>query len=68
MTCLEEEFGERFVRIYRSFLVAKDCIAGFEKTLEENREARWVVLLRGVEEKLPVSRRQLYIVRELGRG
>ena len=29
---LEEEFSERFVRIHRSCLVAKDCIAGFEKT------------------------------------
>jgi len=65
---LEEEFGERFIRIHRSCLVAKDRIAGFEKTPEENGEARWVVLLRGVEEKLPVSRRQLHIVRELGRG
>ena len=68
LTRLEEEFGERFVRIHRSCLIAKDCIAGFEKTLEGNGEARWVVLLRGVEEKLPVSRRQLHIVRELGRG
>ena len=65
---LEKEFGDRFIRIHRSCLVAKDCIAGFEKTPEENGEARWVVLLRGVAEKLPVSRRQLHIVRELGRG
>jgi len=68
LTRLEEEFGERFVRIHRSCLVAKDCIAGFEKTPEENGETHWVVLLTGVEEKLPVSRRQLHIVRELGRG
>ncbi|MEK6708674.1 MAG: LytTR family DNA-binding domain-containing protein [Pseudomonadota bacterium] len=67
LTRLEEEFGERFIRIHRSCLVAKDCIAGLEKILEENGKARWVVLLRGVEEKLPVSRRQLHIVRELGR-
>jgi two-component system response regulator AlgR len=65
---LEEEFSERFVRIHRSCLVAKDCIAGFEKTPEENGETHWVVLLTGVEEKLPVSRRQLHIVRELRRG
>jgi two-component system response regulator AlgR len=65
---LEEEFGERFVRIHRSCLVAKDRIAGFEKTPEENGETHWVVLLTGVEEKLLVSRRQLHIVRELGRG
>lgn len=65
---LEEEFSEHFVRIHRSCLMAKDRIGGFEKTPEENGEAYWVVLLTGVEEKLPVSRRQLHIVRELERG
>ncbi|TDI78847.1 MAG: response regulator transcription factor [Betaproteobacteria bacterium] len=66
LTRLEEEFGERFVRIHRNCLVAKDYISGFEKTEEESREVRWMLLLRGLEEKLPVSRRQQYIMRELG--
>ena len=66
LTRLEEEFGERFVRIHRKCLVAKDYISGFEKTEEESREVRWMLLPRGLEEKLPVSRRQQYIMRELG--
>ena len=66
LTRLEEEFQERFTRIHRNCLVAKDYIAGFEKTEEESGEARWILLLRGLEEKLPVSRRQQYIMRELG--
>ena len=66
LTRLEEEFGERFVRIHRNCLVAKDYIAGFEKTEDESGEARWMLLLRGLEEKLPVSRRQQYIMRGLG--
>jgi two-component system, LytTR family, response regulator AlgR len=63
---LEEEFGDRFVRIHRSCLVAKDFVAGFEKETGEG-EAHWVVLLRGIDERLPVSRRQQHIVKELGR-
>jgi two-component system, LytTR family, response regulator AlgR len=63
---LEEEFGERFVRIHRSCLVAKAFVAGFEKDTGEG-EARWVVLLRGIDDRLPVSRRQQHIVKELGR-
>ncbi|MEQ1879969.1 MAG: LytTR family DNA-binding domain-containing protein [Burkholderiales bacterium] len=63
---LEEEFGERFVRIHRSCLVAKAFVARFEKEAGEG-EARWVVLLRGIDERLPVSRRQQHIVKELGR-
>ncbi len=66
LTRLEEEFGERFVRIHRNCLVAKDYIAGFEKTEDESGEGRWMLLLRGLEEKLPVSRRQQYIMRGLG--
>jgi two-component system response regulator AlgR len=65
LTSLEEEFQERFTRIHRNCLVAKDFIAGFEKTEEEYGEARWVLLLKGLEEKLPVSRRQQHIMREL---
>ncbi len=60
---LEKEYGERFVRIHRNCLVAREGIAGFEK----DGEGGWRVLLRGLEEKLPVSRRQQHVVRELVR-
>jgi len=60
---LEQEFGDRFVRIHRSCLAAREAIAGFEK----DGEGGWVVLLRGCAEKLAVSRRQQHIVKELGR-
>lgn len=58
LTRLEEEFAERFVRLHRAVLVAKDAVAGFERAGEEDAEAYGWVLLRGVPEKLPVSRRQ----------
>jgi two-component system response regulator AlgR len=65
---LEQEFAGQFVRIHRSCLVAKAHIAGFEKAAVEGAEAHWVVLMQGLEERLPVSRRQQHIVKELGRN
>ena len=64
---LEEEFGTRFVRVHRSCLVARAQIEGFYKEAGEG-EARWTVQLRGLAEKLPISRRQQHIVREIGRN
>ena len=58
LTKLEEEFAERFIRLHRSTLVAREAIAGFEKLGAEEAETQWQALVRGVPEKLPVSRRQ----------
>jgi two-component system response regulator AlgR len=68
LTKLEEEFGERFVRIHRNCLVARGLIEGFERKAEEDGDTHWEVVLKGVAERLPVSRRQQHLVRELGRG
>ena len=67
LTKLEEEFGQRFVRVHRNCLVARDAIRGFERRVNAEGDAHWEVLLRGVSEALPVSRRQQFIVREIGR-
>lgn len=63
LTHLEKEFSERFIRLHRSVLVAKDAIIGFEKSTADDAEAQWQALLRGVCEKLPVSRRQWPLVK-----
>jgi two-component system response regulator AlgR len=68
LTKLEEEFGERFVRIHRNCLVARSLIEGFERKAAEDGDTHWEVVLRGVTERLPVSRRQQHLIRELGRG
>src|SRR5437870_494120 len=68
LTKLEEEFGARFVRVHRNCIVARDAIRGFERHVSAEGDAHWEVLLRDVAEALPVSRRQQYIVREIGRG
>ena len=67
LTHLEEEFSERFIRLHRSALVAKEAIAGFEKNAAEDSEAQWQALLRGIPEKLPVSRRQWPLVKTYAR-
>lgn len=67
LTRLEQEFGTRFVRVHRNCLVARDFIRGFERRANDDGDAHWEVLLHGITETLPVSRRQQYIVREIGR-
>jgi len=58
LTHLETEFAERFIRLHRAVLVAKSALAGFEKAVGDDADAYGWALLRGVLEKLPVSRRQ----------
>ena len=63
---LEREFGERFVRIHRNCIVARDAVRGFERAANaEDEEAHWLVVLEGIAERLPVSRRQWAAVRAL---
>jgi two-component system response regulator AlgR len=69
LTALETEFGERFVRIHRNALVARRFIEGFQRVRgkvegeAETGEGHWEILLRGMEERLPISRRQWPIVK-----
>jgi len=58
LTHLESEFAERFLRLHRAVLVARPALAGFEKAAGDDAEAYGWALLRGIPEKLPVSRRQ----------
>lgn len=67
LTRLEQEFAERFVRVHRNCLVARAAIRGFERVGAESGEGPWQVLLAGLDERIPVSRRQQHIVRALAR-
>lgn len=67
LTQLEQEFAERFVRVHRNCLVARTAIRGFERVGADAGEGPWQVVLAGLEERIPVSRRQQYIVREFAR-
>jgi len=67
LTRLEQEFAARFVRIHRNCLVAREAITGFERLSAAEADAHWVVVLKGLQEKLAISRRQQHIVRDLAR-
>jgi two-component system response regulator AlgR len=60
---LEEEFGERFVRIHRNCLLAVDRIAGLQRL----PDGRVLADVRGAEAPLEVSRRNLPALRKLVR-
>ncbi|MFX6597532.1 LytTR family DNA-binding domain-containing protein, partial [Acinetobacter baumannii] len=62
LAALEQEFARRFVRIHRNCLVARDAVVGFEH-VRDGAEGHWAVVLRGLDERLPVSRRQWAQVR-----
>ena len=64
LTALEKEFGARFVRIHRNCLVARAAVEGFEKVADDEGDTHWAVKLKGILEKLPISRRQQFIVKE----
>jgi len=65
LVSLEREFADRFVRIHRNCLVARSAIRGFERAAGDEDDPRWLVLLDGTDEKLPVSRRQWPTLRGL---
>lgn len=56
---LEGEFAQRFMRIHRNCLVARDAIAGYERDHDSAGESdpRWALLLSDIPERLVVSRR-----------
>ncbi len=66
LTKLEEEFEGVFTRIHRNTLIARKAVAGFEKSAEgdEDGSPRWVAVLHGTDERLPVSRRQAHVIKE----
>lgn len=67
LVALEREFAERFVRVHRNCLVARAAVRGFERSAEGGDEPHWNVVLDGVPERLPVSRRQWAEVRSLAK-
>jgi two-component system, LytTR family, response regulator AlgR len=59
---LEHDYPDCFVRVHRNCLVARHAVRGFERGGEG--DAQWFVILRGCDERIPVSRRQAHIVRQ----
>lgn len=75
LTSIEEELGSVFIRIHRNALVARNAILGVERGLAQDdaeseggkAQESWQVILRDVEERLPISRRQWQAVKALVR-
>jgi two-component system response regulator AlgR len=65
LIALEREFAVRFVRIHRNCLVARTAIRSVERVPGEEDEGHWLVVLDGLDERLPVSRRQWPLLRDL---
>ena len=63
LIALEREFSGPFVRIHRNCLVARAAIRGFERATGSD-DVHWQVVVDGLAERLPVSRRQWPLVRE----
>ena len=62
LTRLEEEFGEHFLRIHRNCLVARARIREIGK--QPGADEGHFLRLEGLDERLPVSRRQYSAFRE----
>lgn len=70
---LEQSYPERFVRVHRNALVARDAIAGYEKQRlqhgtndgesENSGEVGWVVLIKDIPDVVAVSRRHQHMIR-----
>jgi len=70
LVSIEREFAERFVRVHRNCLVARAAIRGFERksgapAAGGEDEPHWSVVLEGIAERQPVSRRQWPAVKAL---
>lgn len=65
LVALEREFAQVFVRVHRNCLVARSAVRGFERAADSGDDPHWNVVLEGVPERLPVSRRQWSEVRQL---
>jgi len=61
---LEEKYPAQFMRIHRNALVARRAVRALEKFDDPEEGEGWAVRLKGVDEPLAVSRRQLAAVRE----
>lgn len=64
---LEQELGDKVVRLHRNSLVAKAHIKGFEKRTNatDPTKTEWVTLLHGTSEVVTVSRRQQHLIKVL---
>jgi two-component system response regulator AlgR len=72
---MEQEFAAAFIRVHRNALVARNAITGVERGLltvdadidGDKAQESWQVILRDIDDRLPISRRQWPAVKALVR-
>lgn len=75
LVSIEEELAVHFVRVHRNALVARNAISGVERVVQmsgsygdgEKPQEIWQVILRDIDHRLPISRRQLAEIKALVR-
>jgi two-component system response regulator AlgR len=75
LVSIEESLGSIFVRVHRNALVARNAIIGVNRGAhvadgdgeQDKVQESWEVILRDVDERLPISRRQWPVVKALVR-
>jgi len=61
---LEEKYPGHFIRVHRSALVARQAIRELVRRQDAADGEGWAVVLTGIEQPFPVSRRQIGALRE----
>ncbi|MFC5474541.1 LytR/AlgR family response regulator transcription factor [Paraherbaspirillum soli] len=76
LVSIEEELAEYFVRVHRNALVARNAIVGVERAtnavdaddgVAEKTMETWQTILRDIDHRLPISRRQWAVIKALVR-
>jgi len=75
LVSIEEELALHFVRVHRNALVARNAISGVERVMQaadsdgdgDKPQEIWQVILRDIDHRLPISRRQLAEIKALVR-
>jgi len=75
LVSIEEELAAHFVRVHRNALVARNAISGVERVMQaadsdgdgDKPQEIWQVILRDIDHRLPISRRQLAEIKALVR-
>lgn len=75
LVSIEEELAAHFVRVHRNALVARNAIIGVERGIHmpdgegdaDKPQEVWQVILRDIDHRLPISRRQWAVIKALVR-
>lgn len=75
LLALEQEFAATFIRVHRNALVARNAISGVERGMQmidadvdgDKVQESWQVILREIDDRVPISRRQWPAVKALVR-